>query len=190
MWGLVKGETLYVLFEQKNGDFLLGWGHYVTKDGEMSFCDIRILFKLEVAKKDIVESAEEYLPIYDAYYCYDSKDPMTPSLILDPVDMSFYFNFSAFSSYFAMGSYSEEGNIISCSTSDGQYIYRFVRQEDETGVYYVFDGEDSSEIPRYRVSGESSETYCPVEDGAVFRARMSRPIDMGYGEGMTPYGKG
>lgn len=95
-----------------------------------------------------------------------SADPLPPTIRLniDGRSKSFSFMYSGFSSYWPIGNYEVEGNLLTLRTDDGMYTYVFEIEEDKL----IFDASRSSEIPEYRYSGDSYETTCPVPDGAVF----------------------
>lgn len=106
---------------------------------------------------ELSETEEEYL------YA-DSIDPGTPKLLLQPVDQTFSFGWSAFSSYLAFGTYTLEDDILTCKTTDG--LYTFVFKKISNG--YMFDASKSSTIPSYKYSADSEQAECPVPDGAKF----------------------
>lgn len=95
-----------------------------------------------------------------------SADPIAPSVLLnfDGRGQTFSFNYSGFSSYWPVGNYEIEQNMLILHTGDGRFTYVFEIGENEL----IFDASKSSEIPGYRYSGDSYETTCPVPDGAVF----------------------
>ena len=56
-------------------------------------------------------------------------------------------------------------NEILCKTDDGKNIYTFEILEGEG---YKFVESKSSEIPKYKYSGDAKEALAPVADGAIF----------------------
>lgn len=97
------------------------------------------------------------------YVYYGSREIVKPTLVLKS-DGTFVFNYSSYSSYIAVGKYTQEENILTLVTDDGQNTYTFDVTEDG----FSFDAFNSSDIPYYKVSRDSDETYCPVPDNAVF----------------------
>lgn len=97
------------------------------------------------------------------YVYYGSRETIKPTLILKG-NGTFTFNYSSYSSYIAVGKYTQEENILTLVTDDGQNMYTFDVTEDG----FSFDAFNSSDIPYYKVSQDSNETYCPVPDNAVF----------------------
>lgn len=108
----------------------------------------------------------DYMPAGDrkTYFFSDSADPMDPTIQLNEKDHSFQFIYSALSSYIAAGKYELTDKFLTLRTEDGSYTYVF-KVKDEG---FVFDGAKSSKIPEYKYSATSSDTECPVPDGAVF----------------------
>lgn len=98
------------------------------------------------------------------YIYKDSVDPMAPRFSLSPSTNQFQFSYSAFSSYFPVGTYELTADTLTLRTDDGENVYVFHAQENG----FVFDAAESSKIPQYKYSGNSKETQSPVPDGAVF----------------------
>lgn len=94
-----------------------------------------------------------YTPEYDA-----------AGVVLSPSDGTFTFTYSLLSSYLPRGRMEEEGDKLLLYTDDGENHYTFRRQ----GENLVFLAGESSPLPEYRYSGDSSETLPCVPDGAVF----------------------
>lgn len=93
----------------------------------------------------------------------DSADPITPTILLKK-DNTFSFTWSAFSSYFAVGTYQMNDDALILTTDDNKNIYTF--QKVDTG--YAFDAGKSSPIPQYKYS-ENATPQSPVPDGAIFQ---------------------
>ncbi len=100
------------------------------------------------------------------YEFKDSVDPLPPTIRLniDGRGKSFSFTYSVFSSYWPVGNYEVENDLLTLRTGDGRCTYVFKIEKDKL----IFDASRSSQIPEYRYSGDSYETDCPVPDGAVF----------------------
>lgn len=69
-------------------------------------------------------------------------------------DGTFYFYFSAISSYVGLGTYELDGDTLVLATGDGNYEYCFTAD----GEAYVFDGEHSSKVTH----------FAEIPDGARF----------------------
>lgn len=80
-------------------------------------------------------------------------------------DRKFQFFWSMFSSYIAQGTYEVKDNEIICKTDDGNNVYTFEILEGEG---YKFIESKSSRIPKYKYSGDATESFAPVVDGAIF----------------------
>lgn len=91
-----------------------------------------------------------------------SPEPTPPKLYLCS-DGRFGFYWSALSSYYAFGSYKQEGDRLILTTEDGQNTYVFTVDGEDC----IFDEKSSSPIPKYRYS-EGGEPQSPVADGARF----------------------
>ena len=94
----------------------------------------------------------------------DSPDPLPPTLQLQD-GQRFHFRYSAYSSYYAYGTYEIKDSKLILSTEDGLYTYVF----DIGNGGFIFDAESSSYIPEYRYSSSAQKTESPVPDGAVFK---------------------
>lgn len=97
------------------------------------------------------------------YIFYGSREAIKPTLVLKE-NNSFVFNYSHLSSEFLTGKYEMQ---------DGYHLMLYAEKNKSycftvTDEGFVFDAFNSSEIPEYKVSADSSETYCPVPDNAVF----------------------
>jgi hypothetical protein len=97
------------------------------------------------------------------YIFYGSREAIKPTLVLKE-NNSFVFNYSHLSSEFLTGQYEMPDGHHLMLHADGNKSYRFTVTDEG----FVFDAFNSSEIPEYKVSADSSETYCPVPDNAVF----------------------
>ena len=102
------------------------------------------------------------------YEYTQSPDLLNPTLRLSAKNHSFYFSYSGFSSYIAIGGYREENGQLILSTSDNLYTYVF----DKRGDCYVFDATHSSPIPEYRYA---EGVLSPVPHGAVFQPVAEDP---------------
>ena len=101
--------------------------------------------------------------VYRTYRFADSVDFVQPAITLNVHSNMFTFSYSAFSSYYPIGTYEIKGNELILSTSDGQNTYVFDIEEEG----YAFNEKKSSVIPKYRYSA-GGEAESPVPDGALF----------------------
>lgn len=160
------------------------WGMNITQPGKYLFeadcmdnifnadTDYRQEYTVD-ALFELTESADGGLSFTnlanntDAYQIYtfqDSVDFLIPNITLFPHTNRFQFTYSAFSSYWPVGTYELTEKTLTLRTDDGKNIYVFHAQENG----FVFDAAQSSSIPQYKYSGNSNETQSPVPDGAVF----------------------
>lgn len=96
------------------------------------------------------------------YLMQESEEPVKPSLLLEDTKR-FTFNYSALSSYIAIGTYEIfNGNLI-LKTDDGKYKYVF--EIKDTSL--IFKAKESSEIP----------SFANVPDGAIFNAEKEVKVD-------------
>lgn len=100
---------------------------------------------------------------YRTYRFADSVDFVQPAITLNVHSNMFSFSYSAFSSYYPIGTYEIKGNELILSTSDGQNTYVFDIEEEG----YAFNEKKSSVIPKYRYSADA-DPESPVPDGALF----------------------
>ena len=100
-------------------------------------------------------------------YTYEEsvEEMSKPYLMLDKENREFQFFWSMFSSYIAQGTYEVKDNEIICKTDDGNNVYTFEILEGEG---YKFIESKSSRIPKYKYSGDATESFAPVVDGAIF----------------------
>lgn len=102
-----------------------------------------------------------------AYTYLDSVEPVImPSFQLSDVDKTFTFTWSAFSSYFAHGTYELTEDSLTLKTYDGLYTFVFDAAGEDR---FVFNAGQSAAIPQYKYSSDG-EPQSPVPDGAVFQA--------------------
>lgn len=91
-----------------------------------------------------------------------------PTLRLDSVNNTFSFNYNLLSSYFSYGKYEIVDNVLTATTQDGKYTYRF-KVEDETRLSFIAEG--SSNV-------KSDERLQPsVEDGAMFNLYIPQLLE-------------
>ncbi len=110
------------------------------------------------------DEPQQIVAVFEAVYGYiGSPDPHRPTLKLSKDTNEFWFSWSGYSSYVAIGKYEIDGDLLKCSTSDGLYHYTFKVQGDR----FKFIADQSSPIPSYKYSTNSKE-QCPVPDGAIF----------------------
>ncbi len=97
------------------------------------------------------------------YLMQESEEPVKPSLLLEDTKR-FTFNYSALSSYIAIGTYEIfNGNLI-LKTDDGKYKYVF--EIKDTSL--IFKAKESSEIP----------SFANVPDGAIFNSEKEVKEDI------------
>lgn len=98
------------------------------------------------------------------YIYKDSSDIIKPNLTLNE-NGEFTFFYSALSSYYAIGKYTLEEDLLTCKTQDGLYTYVFHRE----GESFIFDEKQSSDIPYWNFSSGDKNNPAPcVPDRAVF----------------------
>ena len=91
------------------------------------------------------------------YILESAEDPsFAPSIVLKAGGL-FTFPFSSVSSYLPMGSWSVDGDELILKTDDGKNVYIFIIDE----ATLTFDGDNSSEIPKY-------SHFDSVDDGDIF----------------------
>ncbi len=111
--------------------------------------------------------------INPSVYCYSSgKDHAT--LSLEPQGKKFSFTFSMLSSYFAVGTYKEDGEYITAHTDDNRFTYTFKK----SGHSLTFAADRSSEMPSFAYSSGAEAEVC-VPDGAVFLPTDSEDVKPG-----------
>ena len=111
----------------------------------------------------ILVTASDKIRIYT--YEESVEEMSKPYLSLDKENQKFQFFWSMFSSYIAQGAYEVKDNEIICKTDDGNNVYSFEILEGEA---YKFIESKSSRIPKYKYSGDATESFAPVVDGAIF----------------------
>lgn len=82
-------------------------------------------------------------------------------LTLDYINNSFTFSTSSVSSYLPIGKFDFDGNILTCKTADGAYIYVFKKE----GNNLYFNAKKSSTINLYDISNKGNL----LPDKSVFR---------------------
>lgn len=95
-----------------------------------------------------------------------------PGIVLDTANKKFHFFYDALSSYLAFGSYVIEDNILTATTYDGLYTYKFMVNGDN--LVFVKEGSSSVRVTDSEILGYS------IEDGSVFEpdAPYSHIIDL------------
>lgn len=123
----------------------------------------------KISDKDMEELGRILVTAADKKRIYtyeESVEEMSkPYLSLDKENRKFQFFWSMFSSYIAQGTYEVKDNEIICKTDDGNNVYTFEILEGEG---YKFIESKSSRIPKYKYSGDATESFAPVVDGAIF----------------------
>ena len=123
----------------------------------------------KISDKDMEELERILVTAADKKRIYtyeESVEEMSkPYLMLDKENREFQFFWSMFSSYIAQGTYEVKDNEIICKTDDGNNVYTFEILEGEG---YKFIESKSSRIPKYKYSGDATESFAPVVDGAIF----------------------
>ena len=123
----------------------------------------------KISDKDMEELERILVTAADKKRIYtyeESVEEMSkPYLMLDKENREFQFFWSMFSSYIAQGTYEIKDNEIICKTDDGNNVYTFEILEGEG---YKFIESKSSRIPKYKYSGDATESFAPVVDGAIF----------------------
>jgi len=123
----------------------------------------------KISDKDMEELERILVTAADKKRIYtyeESVEEMSkPYLSLDKENRKFQFFWSMFSSYIAQGTYEVKDNEIICKTDDGNNVYTFEILEGEG---YKFIENKSSRIPKYKYSGDATESFAPVVDGAIF----------------------
>ena len=123
----------------------------------------------KISDKDMEELERILVAAADKKRIYtyeESVEEMSkPYLSLNKENRKFQFFWSMFSSYIAQGTYEVKDNEIICKTDDGNNVYTFEILEGEG---YKFIESKSSRIPKYKYSGDATESFVPVVDGAIF----------------------
>jgi len=123
----------------------------------------------KISDKDMEELERILVTAADKKRIYtyeESVEEMSkPYLSLDKENRKFQFFWSMFSSYIAQGTYEVKDDEIICKTDDGNNVYTFEILEGEG---YKFIESKSSRIPKYKYSGDATESFAPVVDGAIF----------------------
>ena len=150
-------------------DYAITYDDY-TYDVLISCSEIRKGNKqAKISDKDIEELERILVTAADKKRIYtyeESAEEMSkPYLTLDKENREFQFFWSMFSSYIAQGTYEVKDNEIICKTDDGNNVYTFEILE---GKGYKFIESESSRIPKYKYSGDATESFAPVVDGAIF----------------------
>ena len=150
-------------------DYAITYNDY-TYDILISCSEIRKGNKqAKISDKDIEELERILVTAADKKRIYtyeESAEEMSkPYLSLDKENREFQFFWSMFSSYVAQGTYEVKDNEIICKTDDGNNVYTFEILEGEG---YKFIESKSSRIPKYKYSGDATESFAPVVDGAIF----------------------
>ena len=96
-------------------------------------------------------------------YTYKKSGAYVQPYINLKTDNSFHFFVSPLSSYLCVGTYTLDEEKLTLKTDDGLYTYVF----KVDGENFVFDAENSSEIPKFKPSADA-EPLPPISDGAVF----------------------
>lgn len=158
-------NELYLLLEQNDGSFYLGYGYYDAESEGKRNPDgshIRWLYRLDsVSSIELGESGEMY--VAEQTYEYSSEKD-TARLYLSTDDKQYLFQFSWLSSYAPYGAYEDDGNYIILKTDDGKNSYTFRKEGDSL----VFIADRSSVMPSYAYSAGVEPEVC-VPDGAAFK---------------------
>lgn len=121
---------------------------------------IPVCFMTKKKDADIAENmAGEYVMMVSQQEEYLS----IPYLSLD-TNGGFIFSYDSLSSYLPYGSYEIKGDILTASTEDGQYQYRFTIADSSS---LIFNAQQSSEIAAI-TDEKLSKINAPITDGAVF----------------------
>ena len=123
----------------------------------------------KISDKDMEELERILVTAADKKRIYTYEESVEeiskPYLSLDKENRKFQFFWSMFSSYIAQGTYEVKDNEIICKTDDENNVYTFEILEGEG---YKFIESKSSKIPKYKYSGDATESFAPVVDGAIF----------------------
>ena len=130
---------------------------------------------------DPKQNKELDLPTNGESVTFTCDDPgsktsvISPSITLFPEENSFSFTYSAWSSYANIGNYRISDGKLILETNDGSYHYVF---DIISKNQIAFNESESSELPDYRVSGDSDETEKPITNGAIFQSDyQTEPAD-------------
>ena len=133
--------------EQRDAFFYL---FEIPADQIMNIEEVSVIMSSTVYPKGtITDEKPEYIYTYED----SSQDIFKPHFMLYK-DGRFVFNFSPLSSFYAVGTYTHQGNHLILTTDDGKYTYRFIKNNGSL----IFDGEYSSE----------QRFYSDLVDRAVF----------------------
>lgn len=157
-------EFFYVLL-QNDGSVYVVYGTYEI--GDTNYC-AKGFYKLSAisnAPIPISNTSSEHYPNNPIllYTCKESPDPMHPMVYFYESNDWTYFTFmySGFCEQISSGSYTQSGDIITLTDSENGLTYTFKL----TDKGFVFDAENSSEIPAIEYDGKSWTT---LKNGDVF----------------------
>ncbi len=95
---------------------------------------------------------------------------MSPTISLDSINKTFIFTYDLLSSYLNYGVYKVKDDILTATTSDGKYIYKF-HISDNSALIFIQEG--SAEIEYTDV-----KTIKTIDDGAVFIIDNNQVLNM------------
>ncbi len=108
---------------------------------------------------------------YTQTYTYKSEYEVIPATISLSDNGRFMFSYSGLSSSVPVGEYElTDEKLTLRAVNDKVYVFNVV------GEGLAFDASRSDDIPRYRVSAGSKDTYSPVPDGAIFQNTVNIAI--------------
>lgn len=165
--GDTEGNSFYIL-QQKNGDIYFAvWAYDEERENDPHSDDsfIHTLYQLiPVTEENIPEYTYDFSDAKIYTYPESIESVMKPTVSLSEKNKTFHFTYSMFSSYIAIGNYTEENGKLILDCGDGN-IFTFRKTDEGT---LVFMQNESSPIPKYRYSADSHIALSPVPDGAVF----------------------
>lgn len=114
--------------------------------------------------KILRKTAKENIFTKKEIYYYEKANEysgFSTVLTLDYINNSFTFSTSSVSSYLPIGKFDFDGNILTCKTADGAYIYVFKKE----GNNLYFNAKKSSTVNLYDISNKGNL----LPDKSVFR---------------------
>ncbi len=160
----------YKIFFGYNQNVLFCNGYFADVKNDI-LTPLKILRK--TAKENIFTKNEKFY-----YETTDEYNGFSTVLTLDYLSNSFTFSPSPISSYLSIGKFEFVGNVLTCKTDDGAYIYVFKRE----GNSLYFDAKKSSSVNLYDISNKGAL----LPDKAIFKLSEKTEIN-GNIESVTHY---
>ncbi len=154
----------------KNGYELIEYwiprdGTYYPKDIKAKFTPYARwqLYNQNNFTKELINNVKNKAEQHFKSIVYKAKSHDTATLTLNPYNSTCTFSYSLLSSYYAVGTYTDNGEYITLKTDDGKNTYTFERNKEDL----IFISEMSSAMPKYKYSADSDPEIC-LSNGAIF----------------------